>query len=82
MVESDLRPFAFVLAVQDIETMAAYFQDAPGFDLQWAEASDWRLLSREGQHGARADQTMGSPGLPERQVRNDPRQRRSQGGTG
>jgi hypothetical protein len=40
MVKSDLRPFAFVLAVQDIETTAAYFQDALGFDLQWAEASD------------------------------------------
>jgi len=46
MVKSDLRPFAFVLALQDIETTAAYFQDALGFDLQWAEASDWRLLSR------------------------------------
>jgi hypothetical protein len=40
------RPFAFVLAVRDMTATAAYFRDALGFDLQWDDASDWRLLSR------------------------------------
>ncbi|WP_087691499.1 MULTISPECIES: VOC family protein [unclassified Pandoraea] len=41
-----LRPFAFVLAVPSIERSAAYFSDVLGFQVEWAEASDWRLVSR------------------------------------
>lgn len=41
-----LRPFAFVLAVPNIESSAAYFRDVLGFDVEWADASDWRLVSR------------------------------------
>jgi catechol 2,3-dioxygenase-like lactoylglutathione lyase family enzyme len=41
-----LRPFAFVLAVPDLERNAAYFRDALGFRVEWADASDWRLLCR------------------------------------
>lgn len=41
-----LRSFAFVLAVRDFDATAKYFHEALGFDLQWTDASDWRLLSR------------------------------------
>ncbi len=41
-----LRPFAFVLAVPDLERNAAYFRDVLGFRIEWADASDWRLLCR------------------------------------
>lgn len=41
-----LRPFASVLAVQDIDRSAAYFRDVLGFQVTWTEASDWRLVSR------------------------------------
>jgi uncharacterized glyoxalase superfamily protein PhnB len=41
-----LRPFAFVLAVRDFVATAGYFRDCLGFSVKWAEATDWRLLSR------------------------------------
>jgi uncharacterized glyoxalase superfamily protein PhnB len=43
-----LRPFAFVLAVPNIEVSATYFQDVLGFHVEWTDASDWRLVSRGG----------------------------------
>ncbi|HEY4250505.1 MAG TPA: VOC family protein [Roseomonas sp.] len=43
---TSLRPFAFVLAVRDLAATATYFQAALGFDLTWAEADEWRLLTR------------------------------------
>ncbi|MBV9783603.1 MAG: VOC family protein [Acidisphaera sp.] len=46
MKAGDVRPYAFVLAVRDMDATAAYFRDALGFDVNWAEADDWRLLSR------------------------------------
>ncbi len=42
----DLRPFAFVLAVPDLERSAAYFRDALGFRLEWPAGSGWQLASR------------------------------------
>jgi catechol 2,3-dioxygenase-like lactoylglutathione lyase family enzyme len=41
-----LRPFAFVLAVPDIEASATYFHDVLGFQVEWTDASDWRLVFR------------------------------------
>jgi catechol 2,3-dioxygenase-like lactoylglutathione lyase family enzyme len=41
-----LRPFAFVLAVPNVEHSATYFRDVLGFRVEWADASDWRLVSR------------------------------------
>jgi uncharacterized glyoxalase superfamily protein PhnB len=41
-----LRTYAFVLAARDLAGIAAYFQDVLGFRLDWADADDWRLLSR------------------------------------
>ncbi|RZF29769.1 bleomycin resistance family protein [Paraburkholderia sp. UYCP14C] len=43
---NSLHPFAFVLAVQDLDRSTAYFRDVLGFHADWADASDWRLLSR------------------------------------
>ena len=43
-----LRPFAFVLAVPNIEISATYFQDVLGFHVEWTDASDWRLVYRGG----------------------------------
>jgi catechol 2,3-dioxygenase-like lactoylglutathione lyase family enzyme len=45
-VPNSLQPFAFVLAVQDLDRSTAYFRDVLGFHAEWADASDWRLLSR------------------------------------
>ncbi|MGE0348416.1 VOC family protein [Hydrogenophaga sp.] len=41
-----LRPFAFVLAVPDIERSTAYFRDALGFKAEWPAGSGWQLLAR------------------------------------
>ena len=43
-----LRPFAFVLAVRDLERSAAYYRDVLGFELQWEDGTDWRLAVRDG----------------------------------
>jgi len=43
-----IASWAFVLAVPDLEKSAAYFRDVLGFDLLWAEATDWRLVQRDG----------------------------------
>ncbi len=45
---ADLRPYAFVLAVPDMDRAAAYFRDVLGFALDWTGATDWRLASRGG----------------------------------
>jgi catechol 2,3-dioxygenase-like lactoylglutathione lyase family enzyme len=43
-----LSPFAFVLAVRDLDRSAAYYRDVLGFQLQWEDATDWRLAMRDG----------------------------------
>jgi catechol 2,3-dioxygenase-like lactoylglutathione lyase family enzyme len=43
-----IAPWAFVLAVPDLERSAAYYRDALGFQVRWEEASDWRLIERDG----------------------------------
>ncbi|HLJ21367.1 MAG TPA: VOC family protein [Stellaceae bacterium] len=42
-----LSPWAFVLAVPDIDKSAAYFRDVLGFTISWRDASDWRLAERD-----------------------------------
>ena len=42
------RPFAFVLAVQDLDRNTAYFRDVLGFRVDWADATDWRIVVRGG----------------------------------
>ena len=43
-----IAPWAFVLAVPDLQSSATYFQDVLGFRISWEEASDWRLAERDG----------------------------------
>jgi catechol 2,3-dioxygenase-like lactoylglutathione lyase family enzyme len=43
-----IAPWAFVLAVPDLEKSAAYYRDVLGFQVWWQEASDWRLVERDG----------------------------------
>jgi catechol 2,3-dioxygenase-like lactoylglutathione lyase family enzyme len=42
-----IAPWAFVLAVPDLDKSAAYFRDVLGFQLHWDDARDWRLASRD-----------------------------------
>jgi catechol 2,3-dioxygenase-like lactoylglutathione lyase family enzyme len=43
-----ISPWAFVLAVPDLEKSAGYFRDVLGFNVLWMGASDWRLVERDG----------------------------------
>ena len=43
-----IAPWAFVLAVPDLGKSAAYYRDFLGFQVRWEEASDWRLVERDG----------------------------------
>jgi catechol 2,3-dioxygenase-like lactoylglutathione lyase family enzyme len=43
-----IAAWAFVLAVPDLEKSAAYYRDVLGFQVWWEEASDWRLVERDG----------------------------------
>jgi catechol 2,3-dioxygenase-like lactoylglutathione lyase family enzyme len=42
-----IAPWAFVLAVQDLQTSAAWFRDVLGFRVLWEEGADWRLVERD-----------------------------------
>jgi catechol 2,3-dioxygenase-like lactoylglutathione lyase family enzyme len=43
-----LTPYAFVLAVPDLDRSAAYYRDVLGFTLGWTDSADWRLAERDG----------------------------------
>jgi len=43
-----MTPWAFVLAVPDIDDSARYFRDVLGFGISWEDATDWRLAERDG----------------------------------
>ena len=43
-----ITPWAFVLAVPDFQKCAEYFRDVLGFRILWEEATDWRLVERDG----------------------------------
>ena len=43
-----ITPWAFVLAVHDLERSAGYYRDVLGFRVLWEEGSDWRLAERDG----------------------------------
>src|SRR3954453_10294191 len=45
---SKMAPWAFVLAVPDINKSAQYFRDFLGFQISWENATDWRLAERDG----------------------------------
>jgi|SRR5690348_11512368 catechol 2,3-dioxygenase-like lactoylglutathione lyase family enzyme len=42
-----LSPWAFVLAIPDMNKSAAYFRDVLGFRIGWEDGSDWRLAERD-----------------------------------
>jgi hypothetical protein len=44
---SKITPWAFVLAVPNIDNSAAYFRDVLGFRILWGDATDWRLVERD-----------------------------------
>jgi catechol 2,3-dioxygenase-like lactoylglutathione lyase family enzyme len=43
-----IAPWAFVLAVPDLEKSAEYFRDVLGFRVLWQDATGWRLVERNG----------------------------------
>jgi catechol 2,3-dioxygenase-like lactoylglutathione lyase family enzyme len=45
---SGFAPWAYVLAVRDLESSAAYYRDVLGFQITWEDAADWRLAQRGG----------------------------------
>jgi len=47
-MQSRIAPWAFVLAVPDINKTSQYFQDIVGFRIDWENATDWRLAERDG----------------------------------
>jgi catechol 2,3-dioxygenase-like lactoylglutathione lyase family enzyme len=44
----NLSPWAFVLAVPDLEASASYYRDVLGFRVLWRDATDWRVVERDG----------------------------------
>lgn len=42
-----MTPWAYVLAVHDLDRSARYFRDVLGFRILWEEAPDWRLAERD-----------------------------------
>jgi len=46
MSEPDLRPFAYVLAVNDLAGSAAYFVEVLGFSMEWTDGDNWKALRR------------------------------------
>ncbi|MDQ1462656.1 MAG: hypothetical protein QOI08_4140 [Actinomycetota bacterium] len=42
-----ITPWAFVLAVPDLDRSARYFRDVLGFQVSWEDATDWRLVERD-----------------------------------
>lgn len=47
-MQAKMAPWAFVLAVPDIDKSAEYFGDVLGFRISWENATDWRLAERDG----------------------------------
>ena len=43
-----IAPWAFVLAVPDLDKTANYFRDVLGFSVHWEDAGEWRLAQRDG----------------------------------
>lgn len=47
-MQQRISPWAFVLAVPDLDKSAGYFRDVLGFRVRWDEGADWRLVERDG----------------------------------
>lgn len=46
-MQPKIVPWAFVLAVPDLEKSTSYFRDVLGFHVRWEDATDWRLVERD-----------------------------------
>ena len=46
-MQPKITPWAFVLAVPDLDKSADYFCDVLGFRVLWEDATDWRLVERD-----------------------------------
>ncbi len=42
-----IAPWAFVLAVPDLDKSAGYFRDVLGFHVHWEDATEWRIVERD-----------------------------------
>ena len=47
-MQQKITPWAFVLAVPDLDRSAGYFRDVLGFRVLWEDSTDWRLVERDG----------------------------------
>src|ERR1700727_1000232 len=47
-IPQKLSPWAFVLAVPDLDRAADYYRDVLGFRVLWPDGTDWRLVERDG----------------------------------
>lgn len=47
-MQSMIAPWAFVLAVPELDKTAEYFREVLGFRIKWTEATNWRLVERGG----------------------------------
>ena len=47
-MQQKIIPWAFVLAVPDLDRSAGYFRDVLGFRVLWEDSTDWRLVQRDG----------------------------------
>jgi uncharacterized glyoxalase superfamily protein PhnB len=48
MNQPDLKPHAYVLAVQDLAGSTRYFTDVLGFSKEWNDGDNWQALTRGG----------------------------------
>ncbi len=46
MRDSELNPYAYVLAVRDLAGSTAYFRDVLGFTVEWNDEGRWQALGR------------------------------------
>jgi catechol 2,3-dioxygenase-like lactoylglutathione lyase family enzyme len=46
-LQPKIAPWAFVLAVPDLDKSAVYFRDVLGFRVCWEDATEWRLVERD-----------------------------------
>jgi hypothetical protein len=47
-MQPKMAPWAFVLAIPDIDKSTQYFRDCLGFRIDWENATDCRLAERDG----------------------------------
>lgn len=46
-MKQEMTPWAYVLAVQDLDRSAEFFRDVLGFRILWDDAGEWRLVQRD-----------------------------------